>query len=246
MFGLRSNSLPTASSYAEARRIFENAPEMKLSIGGWRPLKRKNDSSKLVRLDQSGAVVFRYYRADLVTWVSPTEVVVYFHDSNSSRVFIDAFLPYGLHVGSHRGETHVNGYMPKNSTIQFKLIDNKWVPCVTDLMVLQRITLDRKKAAHARKVIRPFQEWASGLTALTGGITARGTPHITEAVNALRPFMEQGAIPQEHYMSLKARLPHDESLGPLAYLAAEALSKEYLSPGELPRRTPYDNFASII
>ena len=69
MFRIHRNLLPSCNSYEGAVRVFEDAHQV-ASFGGWRGLKDRRDSSKLVLKMGDGSVKFRFHHTDLVTWMA--------------------------------------------------------------------------------------------------------------------------------------------------------------------------------
>ena len=67
----------------------------------WRPLGRNRKDTKEIRLTPDGAYEFKYHRTTVVRWVNQNTIELDVSwDSRSTRVFANAFLPYGVDVSS--------------------------------------------------------------------------------------------------------------------------------------------------
>lgn len=240
MFTIHGKLLPSCGTYAEAVSVYENAHQGKRMLDGWRGLKDKRDTSKLVCMTSEGKVLFRYHHTVLVER-SVNEVSICTYDSPSSVVFANSFLPDGVYTRSYRGEMVIcvggGMYRPRSGYLRL-VYDGQWK--VDEQTARRDMTeiLDRKKAAKIRKVVAPLLEWAAALRRM--GALSGYTTRLAEGMRLLRAGLNAGEIPLDAYRPIASALILDkEDLLPRAYVLGGAVSRELLPLGVLMAPTRY-------
>ena len=254
MFAIHAHLLPSVSSYDEARRVYNEATKFspKTSVAyKWpaniRGLRGKRDTSKTVFVDSDGAVNFQYHHHVMVKWVSPTEVHVLCYDTRSSVEFANAFLPTGLRASGTA--MRVNGCRAMSGYLVFHKQPHGWEPDLATVTPEFQPALDREIAARVRKVFKPFFEWRAALNALrrTGEpYTGAGAYSCSnEMLQSARVYFVHGRVPEEDFPEFyRITGPINEHSLIRLYAACGAIYKKQLPPGEPPRKTKYDAYAS--
>lgn len=241
MFAISGRNLPSVSSYEDAVKVW-NESYVHDRFDGWRGLANKRDTSKTVRMYENGRIAFRYHHTDLVTWVSPTRIETIAHDSQSSRIFADAFLPAGVHLISHRGRAYIQvGYEcfeGSHSNLTLNLTNNEWVPENPVLHLCNY--LNRQKAAEIRKGFKPWMEWRDSVRRLRGEPKGTNISHWqAKAAFQLIASGSDEAYTNEYY---DIYAMHLSDLLPRAYALLGAVEKQSMPRGQLPRKTVYDSY----
>jgi hypothetical protein len=205
MFAIDGRLLPCCDNYAGAVKIWENA-HVHARFGDWRGLKDKRDTSKLVRKD-GDKVTFRLHLTDLVIW-EPNRVYVRCYDSQSSRTFLDRFLPSGVDACRRSGETYIRWgggyYQPSLSTLIFNY-DGRWVLDESTAYRFKTHKVDLSKAARIRATLKPFLDWKKSVDRLKGEASASGDgSHASVLRHSMKSWLEAGRIPEDHYALLGA------------------------------------------
>lgn len=251
MFAIHGHLLPRVSTYEQAVALYEKTPEPKAALPYNARLLRPNtqDTSKLIARHVN-AVEFIFHQTSLVQWFSPDEIRVFCHDSVSSRIFIDRFLPPGMVAVSHRGDTTINGYKPKNKSITFRRKNDVWYPDPDDLANETTYKVDLKRAAAIRKLLKPVLEWGQALETLSGQkITfSMGT---FDAQTELAQLLSLPEIPTKNYrfvMQYLNQFTWNKDWKPMdvALAVGGAVKKVELPPGTMPVKSRWEDYSRFI
>lgn len=242
MFGIHAHLLPACNTYEGAVQIFEKAHQHARFEPWWRGLKDKRDTSKTIAKNVDGVIRFRYHHTDLVTW-APDELRVFTWDSRSSVDFADRFLPDGIRAVSKRGVMHLvqDGmyYTAGAGPIVFNKRDRGWVVDPRTVARHQNSVLDRTKAAHVRKTLKPYMDWNASIDRMIGASAfTRVLPQ--QIAWMLRAAFATGVIPVDQYQPLRESLAtSSERFLKECYVLAGAVTKVEAPLGSLPKPDPY-------
>lgn len=206
MFGNSTHKLDPVRSYADAVRRYEVITPIRGHTV--RPLGRRSDHAK--RIEKSGgAYAFVLHQTDVVTWVSPTALVIRTWNSNPTIDFANRFLPPGISAFSYRGymAIRVMGGEYRGGTLFFELRDGRW-EYVSGAQQETEYRLDLKKAAATRKKLRQFRDWGFTVAALN-----------SSAGTIARAYMKQGR-------AVEAVLADPENPEAFALLAPNGMSDD--------------------
>jgi hypothetical protein len=162
LFAIQIHKMNCFSSHAAAAAYFAKTTPFKDSQN--RPLENKRMSHKALVKHADSSFSARLYRTDMVTFYKDGNVGVQFDGRQSSVKFSDCFVPKGMHIKSSDGMVLVvdgNTYR-SNTELIFEPDQESWKllnPQHADLFTKK--VVDRKKAAAARKLLKPFLEWAT-------------------------------------------------------------------------------------
>lgn len=246
MFRIHRNLLPSCNSYEGAVRVFEDAHQV-ASFGGWRGLKDRRDSSKLVLKMGDGSVKFRFHHTDLVTWMAD-KIGISTYDSQNSVVFTNQFLPPGMYARSIRGEMYIchkgMTYMPQHGSLVFNRVGNQWVVDESKVMRWSTETLDRKAAARVRKVMKPFIDYRDCVDKICGPYYGEFMYGKYDLYESLKVSIARGFIPEDHFpLLLKCEVRRDDFLQN-CYVLGGAVKRDQLPLGEVRKSTPYKNLSA--
>jgi hypothetical protein len=230
-------------SYEWAKQLWEKAPEFK-NGGGRRGLVNKYEREKSVFMEHDD-ICFQYHQTVLVRWVNEHTVIVNHHDSRSSRVFIDRFLPSGLNAYPLGWHTTVNGVEPKSrhTTWRFQPDKNMWEVDLSTAHIRTDVVVDRKIAARAKKKLAPYRNWLQTVENL------RDAPMVfpvadpsTYLMNELRVVLEGPEISPKQFWE-RFNVP---DLDVYAATALGAVKTVDLEPNEFPGKSRYHTYANLI
>lgn len=252
MFAFDGRGIPHAHTYEAAKKVWEDAPLS--SLDGWRGLKNKRDTTKVVR-NRDGVFDFRYHRTDVVTWYKDL-ITIRFYDSISTINFASCYLPLGINARSHKGDMYVeqdgNWYVPKKGVLEFRPKNGKWM-VDTDLVHRhERYVLDKKRAAEIRKLLGPFREYRDAVTRLRQAhapfrTARRDDEHLLALM--LRDRIHQGRpLEQSQFKQLLENpwaLKNDDVFLKTAYLTGGAVKKELAEIGVPKERNKYEGRAGL-
>lgn len=243
MFAINPHTLPSVDSYQKAVALFERLPEAKNLTPDEKLLKgRTRDYSK--RVHRSGGLVsFIYYHMPLVQWHSNDRITIVHHDSVSSRLFIDCFLPGGMWVRSHRGATVINDCVAKNGLSNWYYRDGRWQPDPNDIQVQYKMRLNRKKANEIKDRVMPFIEWRDGLNALQGRRPENYRPNRFTLQRLLKET--PGCRTSYEWFRGGISVRADELLHML-YVVGDAVERVPLPLGELPPKSQWDGLQWLM
>lgn len=198
---IHAHLLPRVSTYAAANSVYDKAVPLK--VGDYRGLKDKRDAAKTVgRFGE--AVCFKYHSTVLVRWLRH-KIELRTWDSMSSAAFANRFLPEGIHAVSLGGKMYYaqdgKYYEPSHAPLVFNEVGGKWVVDESTVMRYRTHTLNRKRAAHVRKVMKPFMDWLATTRRLGVEYLALDADDY-QPMHAAKTLIAQGHIPEEHYQKL--------------------------------------------
>lgn len=243
MFAIHGNLLPGCSTYAGAVKVWEEAHQHSCMPQGWRGLKDKRDTSKLVTKTADGEVRFRYHHTDLVEW-RPDRLIVRTYDSQSSVIFTNCFLPPGMLARSIGGEMYIMhkglAYQAADRHLLFKY-DGQWSVDEDTVARFTTEVVDKKKAYRVRKVVQPFVDWRESMQRLGVPISHPRRVSTYDAMISLKTSIERGVVPEEHYRQLAAsiNLAPGTDLMCEAYVLGGAVVKQTAELGTPRKRTKY-------
>lgn len=244
MFSIDPRTLPSVGSYQEAVALFERLPEAKNLTPDEKLLKGvTRDHDKRTRYS-GGTVSFIYHRTSLVQWHSGDRITIIHHDSVSSRLFINCFLPKGMWVRSHRGDTVINNCVSKKGMSDWYYRDGRWQPEPNDIQVQYKMRLNRKKANEIKDRVMPFIEWRDGLNALQNKqpLGCRPPSHST-----LHYLLEQEPGCRDFYAQFREEIGvKSEELLRMLYVVGGAVERMPLPLGELPPRSQWDDLQWLM
>lgn len=243
MFAISGHNLPRAKTYEEAQRVWEESHQHDRFGDHYRGLVNKRDTSKTVS-NMDGVYRFRYHHTDIVEYWKDL-LVVRVHDSRSTVIFANRFLPSGIHAESIKGEMYVaqNGhyYVPKKSSLEFRLKDGKWVLDEFTAHAFDVFTLDKSLAAKIRTKLKPLRERRDALLRLRNGqhrAELRSEGGMCEVLNQALMFkaLDEDVI----RMLLNYTATYDDKiLLPNAYLVGGAVKKETVVGVQRQVNSPY-------
>lgn len=243
MFGIHAHLLPSCNSYAGAEAVFDKAHQH-ARFGEWRGLKDRRDTAKTIAKNVADGVIrFRYHHTDLVTW-APDELRVFTWDSRSSVDFADRFLPDGIRAVSKRGTMYLVQaglyYTAGAGPIVFNKRGRGWVVDPSTVARHQNSVLDRMKAAHVRKTLKPYMDWNASIDRMIGASAfTRILPE--QIARMLKAAFATGVIPVEQYQPLRESLATSaEKFLKECYVLAGAVTKVEAPLGSLPKPDPYE------
>lgn len=244
MFSIDPRTLPLVSSYQEAVALFERLPEAKNLTPDEKLLKgATRDHDKRIRYS-GGTVLFIYHRTPLVQWHSDDRITIIHHDSVSSRLFIDRFLPGGMWVRSHRGATVINNCAAKKGLSDWYYRNGRWQPELNDIQVQYKMRLNRKKANEIKDRVMPFIEWRDGLNALQNKLPGYSTP---PPRSTLQHLLEQEPGCRDFYAQFREEIHvKSEELLRMLYAVGGAVERTPLPLGELPPRSQWDDLQWLM
>ena len=240
---------PRIRSYEEARRFFDSVEPFKDS--NERPLCGRRMPHKAICERPLGALAFKLYRTDMITYYPDGDIAVNCYSSNSSHDFIWHFLPQGMGTASGRNRmfyTTGGKNYTSSRTLNFSpKATNTWeLANPEDAKTFTKDVLDRKKAYAARKFVKPFQDWAAMFLRLKGGWPeVKGEDLYAE--NRIRTAVREGQpLDPGSYLPLLASLRQRvrwagkktiwEDLKEIVYDAFDAKKTVRLPLGTLPSR----------
>lgn len=239
---IHGNLLPSCNSYESAVKVWENAHQAKKFENGWRGLKDRRDSSKIVRMIDD-AVYFRFHHTDLVEW-KPKKLLVRTWDSLSSAVFSNRFLPNNMYAASRGGEMYIEhkgmSYQAGSGPLVFTRHDDEWVVDESTVLRWTKEVLDKSKAARVRKILKPFLDWKATLDRLQNGQFADPSQIQAIAMGLLKEAFAEGEIPVNEYPHLRDNVfVHGKDFMHQCYILGGAVTKADALLGEVRVRTPY-------
>lgn len=245
MFSIDPRTLPSVGSYQEAVALFERLPEPKNSMLDEKLLKGvTRDHDKRIRYS-GGTVSFIYHHTPLVQWHSGDRITIVHHDSVSSRLFIDRFLPKGMWVRSHRGATVINNCVAKKGLSDWYYRNGRWQPEPNDIQVQYKMRLNRKRANEIKDRVMPFIEWRDGLNALQNklpGYFVSSPPRST-----LQHLLDQEPDCRDFYTRFREEIGTErEELLRMLYAVGGAVERTPLPLGELPPRGQWDDLQWLM
>ena len=248
MFSIDAQSLPCASSYMDARHVYENAIIWK-DEPIWRGLKNRRAKHFLVR-ECGRTIEFRLYETVLVRWYGDGHVGVVVHDSISSRAFLNCFLPPGLSAIAAQGSTYIctgGQYFTSHEELVFRYVasSNLWVCDNPEIAEPHySYTTDKRIARMAQTRTRKVVERAKMLDRI--GIPKTGSNFFLVPTKALaaelaRPVLEDEDIYRlsDHVRTVSIS-PRD--LARQITVQMGGVTKHPLPPGTYPPRSVYDKF----
>lgn len=204
MFAIHGHLLPHCDNYADAVHVWENA-HVHPRFESWRGLKDKRDTSKIVRKD-GDKIIFRYNRIDLITW-EPNCVWVQTHDSVSSGVFLNRFLPSGMTAKLRGGSMYIGygdgNYQPKACPLKFTY-DGRWVLDEDTAIRFKTHKFDQSKGNRIRATLKPFLDWKASVDRIRGYAGTTDGSDVHAIRQALKGWLEAGHIPEDQYALLGA------------------------------------------
>jgi len=243
MFAINPRTLPSVSSYQEAVALFERLPKAKNLTPDEKLLKsRTRDCTKRIRYF-AGTVSFIYYYTSLVQWHSDDRVTINHHDSVSSRLFIDCFLPRGMRVHSYRGGTVINNCAAKKGLSNWYYRNGRWQPELNDIQVQYKMRLNRKKANEIKDRAMPFIEWRDSLNALQGRRPENYRPNRFTLQRLLKET--PGCRTSYEWFRGRISVRADELLHML-YVVGGAVERVPLPLGELPPKSQWDGLQWLM
>lgn len=244
MFAINPHTLPSVSSYQEAVALFERLPEAKNRTPDEKLLKGvTRDHDKRIRYS-GGAVSFIYHRTPLVQWHSSDRITIVHHDSVSSRLFIDRFLPGGMWVRSHRGATVINNCAAKKGLSDWYYRDGRWQPELNDIQVQYKMRLNRKKANEIKNRVMPFIEWRDGLNALQN---KQPLGYRLPSQFMLQRLLDQEPGCRDFYAQFREEIRvESEKLLRMLYVVGGAVERVPLPLGELPPKSQWDDLQRLM
>lgn len=234
---ISTRGIPRIRSYEEALQYYEHiTPIRGTSDTAPRPIARRGDRSKEVRLDINRNIRFRLHRTDVVVYSPDGAVAVETYDSMSTVMFAYSLLPCGIRAISHKGDMYVGDAdgcyrsSTRDPLVFTKDEHDVWRVDPRNVVRYNGYALDRKRAAAVRKTIRPFRDWQDSVYRVGGFLdTSRRTNY-----KLLKECIDNGHIPEEEYPQIGI-LPFMSDL----YVLGKAVTRAPLPIGSLPKETAY-------
>jgi hypothetical protein len=242
MFAISGRNLPDVRSYEDALKTWDEAHQHARFGTGWRGLKDKRDTNKIIR-KEGDKIFFRYHTTDLVTWL-PDRIWIKQYDSPSSCIFTNCFTPPSVWAVQKKGEMYVacNGGYYQSSLLAVEIVKDKFGWAVTPESVYQfpKYTLDKSKAAKIRKVLKPFRDYRDSVLRLRGGRHEAEYCDEYRLCVILRNLFASPQMTEEMQRDLlsEANAYDDSLLLKNAYLTGGAVSVTHVA-GELRPENPY-------
>lgn len=242
MFRIHGHRLPRCLDYAGAVHIWETSAPVDKGAPNVRHLVGR-DKDKLVFLEGTD-VCFQFHKTVLVRWRSDKFVRIHHHNSVSSRVFLNRFLPYMLSATADSDYTLINNVRPKNDCTDWQFSEGDWEVLPETATPFARIRVDAKIARRAAKAVQPVIDWAAGVAKLRGFYPPSAYRVEADRIVCLRRVIEDGSV--ERNLPLLWNDFGKFDIKRVACLAMGGLSLETLPLGHLPGRSAYDPLRHLI
>ena len=187
-WSISTRDLTAVDTLARAASVWSKAEPWKTENTSWRPLAdRRARHKRIVKLRDEQGYDCVLYDTAMVSYRTDGSVVLKVHDSISSRMFSHYMAPQGCSSISHHGEMYwqvltpagVRYYRPDRNLYLAPAGPGVWEAVGNIPEMPTEVAHDRKTAASARKLIKPYTDWLS-LTERMLGHTAQAKWHLPD------------------------------------------------------------------
>lgn len=234
MFAISARSLPTIRTYEAAVQFWEKAV---VQDGLYRALNTKRDTAKRVWSPDNGKTIkFRLRYTDLVVYYSSEMIEITLWNSVSSAIFVNELTPCGICMQSFSGVMRVNRMLARHSGIRFNKVNDEWRPVLEDVQGEYKTLVDKKIAAQAVRLLKPFKQYREARRAIEGGVRFDNSQKIY-----LDPqeFESTEAWPRLYEQLNRHSF---ESVTRSVVAALGGLKEDPVPPGTIPPKSVYDPY----
>ena len=222
-WSISTRDLQRLHSFEAAKAYFEGREKPRGGYWSHHPHERPLDQNRMqhkriVRRDD-GSYACILYRTALVTYHPDGGVTVRTHDSNSSSAFFWCVAPHGLSYHRQSGRVYVEAATPEGpkyfleaaQPLRFKPAGaahpDQWLPDFVPEPRTREV-FNRRRAAHVRRELKPFMQWAHATQRLVGHAGSYGLRGSEQHAAIARKLLDtQEPVPVERWPELLEWLP---------------------------------------